>query len=1157
MEQNFQKILVENIESFLQPLLGAAESPTVRKRLFREMGWNFDEDSGIPEVALVNQITNLVTPIQQLTNLIENPPESLADLIDVLETLKSLFNQLKGIKTSIEGIGSVITPEMLADFGEDLLQYLVTRYIRRESKTLYDILRVLVIIDTKKSDQHLVAPSGKVIRYPYAFPYINFDHIGDFLEDPLAHLKSHYFSFEDITDAVKAQEMTDKLFPLLAELIQSMGGNAVYGFKPSYQIDFGSAGNQMMQKSLNFEFETPIDNLLFGATVAYSSPDEGDLGWVIMPYGEFTFEQAIGKYQLTASTSASIGALSIGKDGIEFILDDHTNASLKLSFLKLPEDESGAAYLIGSSTGTRMEIGMAEIGTELAFKSEKLSFDIFLKLIDSKFVIDAGEQDGFLAKVLPEDGLVIDFDFLIGYHNEKGIYLGGGAALEFTLPLHLDILGVVKVDNIHLLLGVNEDGLLIVVDLTVGVTLGPFNAVVEQMGLKLPLEWKGEEKNLGILNAKPGLKPPAGIGLSLDAGAVKGGGYIFFDPDNERYAGALELSINNQFSVVAIGLITTRMPDGSKGFSLLLSISVQFTPGFVLGYGFFLSGLGGLIGINRTVNTEALREGVKRNAIDHILFPEDVIENITQIITDMRSFFPPQKNQFMIGLMAKITWSVPPLVSIEFGLIIEFTSPVRLAILGVLKAMIPTEEAAILQLQVNFVGIIDFEKGFISFDASLTGSRLLTFTLDGDMALRMSWGEQKGFLVSVGGFHPSYQPPAFLQVGVMKRLTISILSGNPNLVLTTYFAVTSNTVQFGAAIDFYFKVSKFKVLGYFGFDVLFQFSPFFFIASIRAGVEIVLGSTTLFSIRLEFELQGPTPWKAKGTASFKVLFLTVKVRFNKTWGEKKEVQLPTVPILPKLLEEFEKPVNWESQLPANRHLLVSMKEFKLEEGELLLHPAGSLVISQSVLPLEIDIKRFGNNYPQDILKAKILAVEIEDEVMETGVVTDDFAPAAFKEMSDDDKLKAPSFVPEKSGIKVKSTDEIRTNYAINRKVEYEVRASDYDPHAEEPYVLHEFQRLGRFSDELTSFRKMAGAGAIFHSDLSKANKSRRQKQQGLAVDTSSESFVVANISDLSRSDTISISGSKAEVDDALQSLLRQQPKLKGKLQIVSEYELQD
>ena len=124
------------------------------------------------------------------------------------------------------------------------------------------------------------------------------------------------------------------------------------------------------------------------------------------------------------------------------------------------------------------------------------------------------------------------------------------------------------------------------------------------------------------------------------------------------------------------------------------------------------------------------------------------------------------------------------------------------------------------------------------FDASIFNSRILTITLEGDMAFRISWGDQPDFLVSVGGFHPVYNATGTFELLAMKRITVNILSGNPSLVLTSYFAVTTNTIQFGASIDFTFKVSKFSAVGDFGFDVLIQFSPFRFLANVHASISL-------------------------------------------------------------------------------------------------------------------------------------------------------------------------------------------------------------------------------------------------------------------------------------------------------------------------------
>ena len=148
---------------------------------------------------------------------------------------------------------------------------------------------------------------------------------------------------------------------------------------------------------------------------------------------------------------------------------------------------------------------------------------------------------------------------------------------------------------------------------------------MENIGLQSDLRFR--QGNLGPAQLDISFKPPNGVGLSVDAGVVKGGGYLYFDAEREEYAGALELVFSGFLTLKAIGLITTKMPDGSKEFSLLIIITAEFATGIQLGYGFTLLAVGGLLGLNRTMRLQPLAEGVRTGAINSILFPKDVIAN--------------------------------------------------------------------------------------------------------------------------------------------------------------------------------------------------------------------------------------------------------------------------------------------------------------------------------------------------------------------------------------------------------------------------------------------------------------------------------------------------------------------------------------------------
>ena len=77
--------------------------------------------------------------------------------------------------------------------------------------------------------------------------------------------------------------------------------------------------------------------------------------------------------------------------------------------------------------------------------------------------------------------------------------------------------------------------------------------------------------------------------------------------------------------------------------------------------------------------------------------------------------------------MAKLGWGTPSIITIEVGLLLDLPNPM-FAIVGVLRAVLPAEDAPILRLQVNFIGVLDFDRGYLFFRADLYESRLLIYS---------------------------------------------------------------------------------------------------------------------------------------------------------------------------------------------------------------------------------------------------------------------------------------------------------------------------------------------------------------------------------------------------------------------------------------------
>jgi len=562
------------------------------------------------------------------------------------------------------------------------------------------------------------------------------------------------------------------------------------------------------------------------------------------------------------------------------------------------------------------------------------------------------------------------------------------------------------------------------------------------VGVRAELSFPGGGGNLGPAQLGFGFKPPSGVGLAVDAGIVAGGGFLYVDEARGEYAGALELEFAGFIEVKAIGLITTRMPDGSRGFSLLIVLTAEFGGGGIqLGFGFKLLGVGGILGLNRRMDLDALVEGVVSGSIQSVAFPRDVVANAPRIISDLRKFFPPEDGTFLIGPMAKIGWGTPTLVTISLGLIVEIP-PGNIAILGQLECILPSRDVQLLVLRVNFVGALEVDKSRLWFFARLFDSRVLFMTIDGGMGLLVAWGDNPDLVLSVGGFHPAFTPPP-LPFPVPPRISVDILNAPGRLIrVSGYFAVTSNTVQFGAKAELRLGFSDFGIEGHLSFDALFRFSPFSFIVAISAGVSLKAFGVGLFSIDLNFTLEGPAPWRAHGRGSISLLFFEISAHFDITWGEERTTTLPPVVVLELLAAEVGKTEGWQTRLPAGgTNPLVTLRQ--LPPGDdLVLHPLGTLFVQQRAIPLGVRIDRVGAQRPSDG-KRFTVTPKPGSGLVRRSVTGDKFAMAQFQDMDDAAKLSRPAFETQDAGLElVAAGGAIASPRVVRRSARYELHIID-------------------------------------------------------------------------------------------------------------------
>ena len=366
------------------------------------------------------------------------------------------------------------------------------------------------------------------------------------------------------------------------------------------------------------------------------------------------------------------------------------------------------------------------------------------------------------------------------------------------------------------------------------------------------------------------------------------------------------------------------------------------------------------------------------------------------------------------------------------------------------------------------------------------------------MGLLVAFGDDANFVVSVGGFHPRFSPPP-LPFPSPRRIAVSLLNTPVSRVrIEGYFAVTSNTVQFGARVEIFFGLDEINVQGHLAFDALFQFSPFLFIIEISASFSVNVFGIGLFSVRIRGSLDGPAPYHIKGHGSISFFFFDVDVDFETTWGESRNTELPPIAVMPILEGEINKPDNWRALLPVANNLLVSVRKMPAAEAALILHPLGVLRISQRALPLELKVDKVGTQKPNDVNRLSVAitggGLAKKDDAFEQ------FAPAQFQNFSDSDKLSRPAFAPEKSGLNLSAAGaDIRSSAMVKRIVRYE-----------EIIIDNNFKRFRRrFSGYFGAlFNHFLAGNAVSRSELSQATK-RRLQPFAEKIEVKEETYTVA------------------------------------------------
>lgn len=1187
----------DELLELLAPLISTAQQPRGVQILLQSVG-RTDELGSRPD---------LRAEIERLANLAQGLADLDADTLESWEGLAKVLDFGRDLLTALHQLDRLVSDPSLAeqirDLGLDLVQHLLALHLRTRHPAMFRAASLLTLITPAElaAPVPVVLSGSEIVRFARYKDEFHPNRIGNLLREPFSTLAEFYFP-NGFATAEDAHEAGRRLFPVLASLAQAFGLSSFSdlvraipelnpeptpqdiddldhfsGTEPGEEED-PEIHSPPEPEDLTLFYEAFLPRFVFvlpgqqdpegtpsparfaiAALVSSANHPGGARGLVITPLGQVGWSEVRSGWRLSLESSGQVPAFVLGPGGVSRALIDSPLAAATARFLVARVAEGGAsAFIVGAADGTRLEIGALRFAADVQVGPSASAVVLAADAQSGAFVLVPGDGDSFLSTVLPEGGLRCDFDLGVELSSIHGLRLRGAAGLDATLPVGLAI-GGVTISTIHLNLVAGETGLTAEVSASMSMSLGPVHTAIERVGIVGAVTFPEAGGNLGIGDLSLNFKPPNGVGLSIDEAGVTGGGFLRFAPEKGQYDGIVELTLEGRIAVKGIGLIATHLPGGAKGFSLLIIITAEDLD-IQLGLGFKLTGIGGLLAINRTFDENALRAGLKNNTLSSILFPKDPIRNAPQILSNLNKVFPPATGHHLFGPAARIEWGTPTLITADLALVLELGARLRLLVLAHITAILPKPENDLIRLQMDAIGLIDFDQGSAALDATLHDSRLVKkFTLTGDMALRLNWEGQRNFALAVGGLHPAFNPPP--NFPKLERIAINLTAGdNPRFRCEAYFALTANTVQFGARAELFASVAGFSIQGEVGFDVLIQVSPFQFLAEFFAQVQVKRGRTNLLKVRVEGALAGPLPLHIKARATFEVLWWDISVRIDKTLlaGVAPAIA-EVVDVLAQLIEALGQPGNWVSRLPDGQRQMVTLRARAGAAADVPLHPLGALTVKQNIVPLEMEIAQFGQTTPAGARHFTIRNVNIGGQEQKPQYVRDFFAPAQFFAMSDADKLSQPSFEQMAAGVDIGShaisfnvkdclqVAAIEFETKIYDKAKNEFRSGDLaastDPEkSKQPYTLSRDGLL-----------QQAQFSAAANSDLRRTGRTKYQTTVG-KYKVAKEGWSIVATDDLTVQPAPAAAAGRAmsysEAEQALNDLKRKEPTKAARLKIL-------
>lgn len=453
--------------------------------------------------------------------------------------------------------------------------------------------------------------------------------------------------------------------------------------------------------------------------------------------------------------------------------------------------------------------------------------------------------------------------------------LFSGSDQPIWIGIH-QTLGPIYLDQIGVALNGNTSASLLL-DATVKV--GPLTGQVDDLGVTIPFkslmtpgDWTLDLKGLALSFQTPGVTI-AGALLKNDSGPAI------------EYDGMLLIQIT-EFGLVAVGAYSK--PADAQG---------DYTSVFIF------AGLFIILGIPPVIEVEAIGLGVGYNR--ELIVPDD-IDQIPDFILvaalddggalandpmgellQIRDSIPAKRGSLWLAVGLHGTTFV--IVHVTAIVYVALDVGVEIGVIGVARMAIPSDDTALVSVELALKARYSSSEGVLSIQAQLTDNSYIfdqDCQLTGGFAYFM-WFPQGQFVLTLGGYNPHFTPPT--QFPTVPRLGFRWqLPVGANLKGESYFALTNTCIMAGGRLEVTYGISCAYIWFTAYADFLISWDPFYYEIDIGISVGATFSISICFfgacvnisvtvSLAASLTIEGPP---LHGTATVDLAICSVTVAFG-------------------------------------------------------------------------------------------------------------------------------------------------------------------------------------------------------------------------------------------------------------------------------------